>query len=224
VLITGGLRLAPNLPTNSSVRGYNSIFVIDHNGAVLSVYDKVHLVPIGEYLPLESWLEKLDLTRFLKLSNVLLAGDGHRNLSVPGAPDFSPLICYEIIFPDEAVPRGERPGWIVNVSNDGWFGVSIGPYQHFQQARVRAIEQGLPLVRAANTGISAIVDPLGRVIISLPLDAIGVIDGPLPRRVAPTLYAKYGDGIVGLIIFFSIALILFDRRFALMARWKRPIN
>ena len=103
------------------------------------------------------------------------------------------MICYEIIFPGRAVPAGERPGWLLNLTNDGWFGISSGPYQHFQQARVRAIEEGLPLVRAANTGISAVVDPVGRVIRSLPLGIEGVLDAPLPAAIAPTLYARAGD-------------------------------
>ena len=119
-------------------------------------------------------------------------------MSVPRAPRMLPLICYEIIFPGDAVPRGERPGWLLNLTNDGWFGISSGPYQHFQQARVRAIEEGLPLVRAANTGISAVVDPLGRIIESLPLGTEGVLDAPLPRPIAPTLYARFGDGIAGI--------------------------
>ena len=93
-----------------------------------------------------------------------LSGDRRRAMDVPGAPKMLPLICYEAIFPGAAVPRGERPGWLVNVTNDGWFGISTGPYQHFQQARVLAIAEGLPLVRAANTGISAVIDPVGRVV------------------------------------------------------------
>ena len=103
-------------------------------------------------------------------------------MDVPGAPKMLPLICYEAIFPGDAVPRGERPGWLVNVTNDGWFGISSGPYQHFQQARVLAIAEGLPLVRAANTGISGVIDPVGRVIASLPLGAEGVLDARLPTR------------------------------------------
>ena len=114
-------------------------------------------------------------------------------MDVPGAPKMLPLICYEAIFPGAAVPRGERPGWLVNVTNDGWFGISSGPYQHFQQARVLAIAEGLPLVRAANTGISAVIDPVGRIVSSLPLGAEGVLDASLPRAIEPTLYVRFGD-------------------------------
>src|SRR5579862_9365203 len=113
-------------------------------------------------------------------------------MDIPGAPKMLPLICYEAIFSGAAVPAGERPGWMINVTNDGWFGISTGPYQHFQQARVRAIEQGLPLVRAANTGISAVVDPVGRVVSSLPLGREGVLDAPLPRPIGRPLYARLG--------------------------------
>jgi len=122
-----------------------------------------------------------------------------------------PLVCYEVIFPGAAVPRGEaRPGWMVNVTNDGWFGISSGPYQHFQQARVRAIEEGLPLVRAANTGISAVVDPVGRIVNSLPLGAEGVFDSGLPQAIAPTLYVRYGDYV--LVLFLVLGLLAVGRR------------
>jgi apolipoprotein N-acyltransferase len=104
-----------------------------------------------------------------------------------------PLICYEAIFPGAAVPEGERPGWLVNLTNDAWFGMSSGPYQHFQQARMLAIMQGLPMVRAANNGISAVIDPVGRVVRSLPLGAEGVLDASLPRALAPTVYVRIGD-------------------------------
>jgi apolipoprotein N-acyltransferase len=121
-----------------------------------------------------------------------------------------PLICYEAIFPGAAVPRGERPGWLVNVTNDGWFGISTGPYQHFQQARVLAIAEGLPLVRAANTGISAVVDPVGRIVGSLPLGSEGVLDAPLPRAIEPTPYVRLGE--VPLILFMVVSLIIVARR------------
>ena len=150
--------------------------MIDHDGSILSVYDKVHLVPFGEYLPFQTLLERLGLMQLTKVRGGFIPGDRRRAMGVPRRR-FLPLICYEIIFPGEAVRRGgERPGWLLNLTNDGWFGSSSGPYQHFQQARVRAIEEGLPLVRAANTGISAVVDPLGRIVRSLPLGAEGVLD------------------------------------------------
>jgi apolipoprotein N-acyltransferase len=107
---------------------------------------------------------------------------------------------------------GERPGWLLNLTNDGWFGASAGPYQHFQQARVRAIEEGLPLVRAANTGISAVVDPFGRVVALLPLGVEGVLDAPLPQPIAPTAYARLGDALAWIMVFAALAWIILARR------------
>jgi apolipoprotein N-acyltransferase len=207
ILITGAARAADPSP-DQRVRAYNSVYVIDHDGTVLSVYDKVHLVPFGEYLPFQAALEKLGLMQLTKLPGGFLSGDRNRSYALPGAPRFLPLICYEIIFPGAAVPSGERPGWLLNVTNDAWFGISTGPYQHFQQARIRAVEEGLPLVRAANNGISAIVDPLGRIIRQLPLGTEGVLDGPLPRPVAPTTYARFGDSIIAMMLAMFLLIVL----------------
>jgi apolipoprotein N-acyltransferase len=121
-----------------------------------------------------------------------------------------PLICYEVIFADSAVPAGERPGWLVNVTNDGWFGISTGPHQHLQQARALAIAQGLPLVRAANTGISAVVDPLGRIVNALPLGVEGVLDSKLPNAIEPTYFLTVGD--YPLILSLVVSLIAVSRR------------
>jgi apolipoprotein N-acyltransferase len=207
VLITGAMRLAdPDNPAQSGV--YNSIYVIDHGGSIAAVYDKVHLVPFGEYLPLEHILERLGLEELTRQRGGFLAGDRHRLIAVPGAPVALPLICYEAIFPDEVLPPGRRPGWIVNVTNDGWFGVSTGPYQHFQQARVSAIELGLPLARAANTGISAVVDPLGRIVNSLPLGTEGVFDAPLPRAIGAPIYARVGDAPVFVIVLMALVAVV----------------
>jgi apolipoprotein N-acyltransferase len=212
VLITGAVR-APELPPGQKpTRAYNSIYIIDHDGSILSVYDKVHLVPFGEYLPFQQALESLGLMQLTKVPGGFLPGDRRRAMSVPRAPRLLPLVCYEIIFPSEAVPSGERPGWLINLTNDGWFGTSSGPYQHLQQARVRAIEQGLPLVRAANTGISAVIDPLGRTIRSLPLGTEGVLDSPLPRSISATLYSRAGDAVLALILFGGTILVLRRRR------------
>jgi apolipoprotein N-acyltransferase len=190
--------------------------VIDHDGSILSVYDKVHLVPFGEYLPLQNFLERLGLMQLTKVQGGFLAGDRRRALPVPRAANFLPLICYEIIFPGAAVPPGERPGWLLNLTNDAWFGLSNGPYQHFHQARIRAIEEGLPLVRAANTGISAVVDPLGRVIRSLPLGTQDILDAPLPQPTAPTIYARAGDAVAALMV--GAALLIVMRKRARAAR------
>jgi apolipoprotein N-acyltransferase len=210
VLITGAVR-APEAPPGRTIeRAYNSIYVIDHDGSILSVYDKIHLVPFGEYLPFQDFLEKLGLMQLTKLPGGFIAGERRRAMEVPRAPRMLPFLCYEIIFPGEVVPDGARPGWLLNLTNDGWFGISSGPYQHLQQARVRTIEQGLPLVRAANTGISAVIDPLGRVVKSLPLGTEGIMDASLPRRIDAPLYARTGDGGVALVI--GAALIMIIRR------------
>ncbi len=213
VLITGAVRLGESV-TPPEIAAYNSIYVIDRDGSLASTYDKIHLVPFGEYLPLQHFLESLGLQQLTKQRGGFLAGDRRRLIPVPGAPPALPLICYEIIFPGAAPAQSEeqggRPGWIINVTNDGWFGISSGPYQHFQQARVRAIEEGLPLVRAANTGISAVVDPLGRIIDALPLGAEGVIDAPLPQPITAPIYTRVGDVPAAMMV--AIALMMLIRR------------
>jgi apolipoprotein N-acyltransferase len=118
------------------------------------------------------------------------------------------LICYETIFPGDVAAYDGRPGWIVNLTNDGWFGNSSGPYQHLQQARLRAIEQGLPLVRAANTGISAVIDPLGRIVARLGLGVEGTLDSSLPSAIAPTVYARSGDIPAGIIVAAGLMFVI----------------
>jgi apolipoprotein N-acyltransferase len=204
VLITGADRVEEPRP-GKTPGIYNSIMVLDHNGRVTAVYDKVHLVPFGEYLPFQGVLERIGFVQLTKVEGGYLAGESRRSMAVPRAAPFVPLLCYEIIFPAELMPRGERPGWLLNLTNDGWFGISTGPYQHLEQARLRAIETGLPLVRAANTGVSAVIDPLGRTIESLPLGAEGVLDSPLPQPVAQPLYARTGDLPVGLLLVLALA-------------------
>jgi apolipoprotein N-acyltransferase len=208
VLITGADRTGGPPPSAASTDTHTSVYIIDHYGSVLALYDKVHLVPFGEFLPFQKLLERLGLMQLTKLAGGLVAGERRQPLSVPRAPPAIPLLCYEVIFADEIDARGARPGWLLNLTNDGWFGISSGPYQHFAQARLRTIEQGLPLVRAANTGISAVVDPLGRIVRSLPLGAEGLLEAPLPRAIAPTLYARFGDGLAGLLVAVALAIVV----------------
>jgi apolipoprotein N-acyltransferase len=208
-LVTGAVRAAEPSPSGH-LRAYNSIYVIEPNGSIRGIYDKLHLVPFGEYLPFQTLMEKLGLQQLTKVTGGFISGERRRAMDIPGAPKMLPLICYEAIFPESAVPRDERPGWIVNVTNDGWFGISTGPYQHFQQARVLAIAEGLPMVRAANTGISGVIDPLGRVLRSLPLGAESVLDAQLPQAIAPTPYVRFGD--YALILFMVVSLLVVGRR------------
>jgi apolipoprotein N-acyltransferase len=208
VLITGSVR-APDVPPGTRVtRAYNSVYVIDHDGSVLSVYDKLHLVPFGEYLPYQQFLEKLGLEQLTKVQGGFIPGTRRRSLEIPNAPRVLPLICYEAIFPGDVAARDDRPGWIVNLTNDGWFGISTGPYQHLQQARLRAIEEGLPLVRAANTGISAVIDPVGRIVARLGLGLEGVLDSSLPSAIPPTVYARTGDIPAALIVAAAVIFVI----------------
>ena len=207
-LITGAVR-APDLPPGVRVtRAYNSIYVIDHEGSVLSVYDKLHLVPFGEFLPFQDWMEKLGFVQLTKVQGGFIPGTRRRAMEIPNAPRVLPLICYEAIFPGVVAARDDRPGWIVNLTNDGWFGISTGPYQHLQQARMRAIEEGLPLVRAANTGISAVIDPLGRIVARLDLSVEGVLDSGLPSAIPPTIYARHGDLAAALLVIAALISVV----------------
>jgi apolipoprotein N-acyltransferase len=210
VLITGAVR-APELPPGDKItRAYNSIYVIDHDGSVLSVYDKLYLVPFGEFLPFQDLMEKLGFVQLTKVQGGFIPGTRRKTMEVPNAPRMLPLICYEAVFPGDIETRGDRAGWIVNLTNDGWFGISTGPYQHLQQARLRAIEEGLPLVRAANTGVSAVIDPTGRIVARLDLGAEGVLDSGLPAAIASTIYARLGD--IPAAVMVAVALIIVIRR------------
>lgn len=187
-LITGAIRreFPPEGPPHYS----NSLFIFGKSGTLLGTYDKFHLVPFGEYLPLEKTLSALGLSKLTGIEGSFYPGSGLKTFAIPGAGTVSPLICYEILFPGEVV-GAKRPDWFVNVTDDSWFGPWAGPRQHLLVARVRAIEEGIPVARAANTGISAIIDPLGRITQQLGLDKMGVVDGALPASIAPTPYSRF---------------------------------
>ena len=211
-LVVGSGRIVETAPPEDQLitqRVYNSLLVIDDQGRVTGSYDKIHLVPFGEYLPLQDFLESLGVMQLTGVRGGFSVGSGSRRLAVPGAPLASPLICYEIIFPDEITERGERPGWLLNVTNDAWFGTSAGPYQHFHQAQVRAIEQGLPVARAANTGISAVIDPYGRILAEIGLGEKGVLDADLPKVGPTTPFVQFG-----IILEIAVLLLTFAGWFA----------
>ena len=189
LLITGALRAEPLSGDVAQI--FNSAEVLDHDGHLLASYDKFHLVPLGEYVPLRTWFPFI--SKITPGTLDFSPGPGPRTLRPPGLPPVSPLICYEVIFPGRVVDPADRPQWLLNLTNDGWFGTSSGPHQHFAIARLRAVEEGLPLVRVANTGISALVDPYGRVLSEIALGKSGVRDLPLPAAIVPPPYARFGD-------------------------------
>jgi len=173
----------------------NSMIALGPRGEITARYDKHHLVPFGEYLPLRGLLESLGLRALAGMGGAGFApGPGPTVVALPGLPSFVPSICYEMIFPHEiTLPGAPRPDFILHLTNDAWFGAFAGPQQHLAQARMRAIEQGLPVIRAANTGISAVIDGSGAVIDRIALGTHGTLDEALPRPYQPTLYAQTGD-------------------------------
>jgi apolipoprotein N-acyltransferase len=206
VLLTGSVRRARD--ASDATRYYNSVAIVAETPsgpAVIAHYDKHHLVPFGEYLPLQGLLRRAGLAQLAPYDDGFTPGGGPWVWSAAGPP-FAPLICYEAIFPGELYPRGQRPEWLVAVTNDAWFGDTSGPRQHLDQARLRSIETGLPMARSANTGISALIDAKGRLLSRIRLYTEGRIDAPLPKPLAPTLYSRIGD--VGFLILFLVVLFL----------------
>lgn len=199
-IITGGLRVDRE-PDGTPIAARNSLFVVSPEGAVEATYDKHHLVPFGEYLPLRDILEGVGLARLAPGAVDFMPGPGAKTLVAPDVPPFSPMICYEAIFPGGGASKGQRPEWLLNISNDAWFGQSSGPYQHLASARLRAIEQGLPLVRSTPTGVSAIIDGYGRILASTSLGRQEILTGSLPPVLSATAYSFLGSNptLLGLI-------------------------
>ncbi|AWV19752.1 apolipoprotein N-acyltransferase [Methylobacterium sp. XJLW] len=209
-LITGAARAEEPLP-GERLRYFNAVMVIGSDGKISDSYDKVHLVPFGEYLPapLDAALRAVGLRQFVAIPGGFSAGTlaGQRILAVPGLPPVAATICYEAIFPGAILPAGraapspQPPGLILNVTNDAWFGDTPGPRQHLAQARLRAVEEGMPLVRDANTGISAVIDPHGRIVARTRLDEETWLDADLPARiVGGTPYGRFGDAAFALML------------------------
>lgn len=210
-LILGSLRIVEGADGARSAR--NSVVALDDAGEVVAHYDKRHLVPFGEYLPLKPAFSAIGLQTLVDTRGGFGIGDHIGPIAPPGVPPFTPLICYEAIFPHEVAEASIGADWLAQITNDAWFGASIGPPQHLAQARVRAIETGLPLVRAANTGISAVIGPRGEVLDSLPLGQTGAFDALLPPKLPRPLYAQVGDWpIIGLTLLALLGAAIRARR------------
>lgn len=221
VLLTGSLRAEHDA---KGERYFNTLHGLDGDGRILVTYDKSHLVPFGEYLPLAGLLERLGIAKLIGIGS-FASGPGPRTLSVPGAPPFGALICYEIIFPGAVTDPVLRPGWLLNLTDDSWFGTGTGPHQHFETARVRAIEEGLPVVRAANKGISAVIDSVGRIVALSSPASVGIIDSGLPTAMPPTLYARWGDWpVAALVLLASILGVTAARKQSISKLVSRAVN
>lgn len=190
----------------------NSMFVLNKQGDIENYYDKTHLVPFGEYIPLRQYMPRWVRPVTNTIAN-FKAGSGHKKINIKDYPSFGSLICYEIIFPAEVVDNTQKPEWLINLTNDGWYGDSSGPYQHLVTTQLRAVEEGITIARIANSGISAMISRTGEVIASLPLNHNGYIDVPLPQQLSmPTLYGKYSNIIVLILCLANITLAIFLQR------------
>ncbi|HQU68514.1 MAG TPA: apolipoprotein N-acyltransferase [Albidovulum sp.] len=213
-MVSAGIPVALGIQRRDGTRYYNSLAVIGPGGTVTATYDKWHLVPFGEYIPFGDLLAYVGISAFAAREGMgYSAGEGAKVLPIGRAGKVLPLICYEAVFPQDLNAAPERADWILQITNDAWFGDLAGPYQHLAQARLRAIEQGLPLLRAANTGVSAVIDAHGRILQSLPLDTDGVIDAVVPPALSPTPYSRTGDlPATILLVVATLALLLIGRR------------
>ncbi len=190
-LITGAVRVQIS-PWGQTIP-FNSMLAFNKQGDVVAQYDKSHLVPFGEYIPLRQYLPNWIKPIANTITN-FQAGKGPDSLKISDIPPFGTLICYEIIFPAQIVDKDNRPQWLINLTNDGWYGDSAGPHQHLVSTILRAVEEGLTTARIANNGISAVINPLGQVIAHMPLNHVGILDVQLPQNLSiDTLYGTYGN-------------------------------
>jgi apolipoprotein N-acyltransferase len=217
ILIAGAVRMENDGATQAP-RYYNSVYVIDSQGQIIGAADKVHLVPFGEYLPLESFWNRIGLKSIAaQIPGGYSGATRHQLLVMPDGTRLLPLVCYEVIFPDETAEIAEKADAIVNITNDGWFGYTPGPWQHFFQARLRAVETGLPVIRNSNSGISAVIDARGQIVSGLNFQAKGYVDVPLPGKIVPvsnnesrTTYFELLEALALMIAFFTRMSFIFN--------------
>ena len=210
-LTTGAVRYEKN--NEERWQPLNSALVINHNGLIEDFYDKIHLVPFGEYLPLRHWIPDT----FRPLTNTIAdfkSGNGFKRINLPSVPTFGIQICYEIIFPHQIFNPQEKPEWLINLTNDGWYGISSGPYQHLAATQLRAAEEGLTILRSANSGISALINRYGKILARLDLNQRASLDVYLPQQLqVNTLYNRFGNLIPLILALINIlAALLFNRK------------
>ncbi len=211
LLLTGAPKAIRNRD-GEAIAARNSLFVVAPSGQWLDRYDKAELVPFGEYLPLRTVLTAIGISRLAPGDLDFWPGPGARTLQLPGYPPVGPLICYEVVFSGHAADRSDRPQWLLNASNDAWFSDG-GAWMHLAQARLRAIEEGLPVARATPTGVSAIIDPRGRVANSLGRNQQGVLTSRLPAALPPTPFGRAGEALpVGLALLLIMLVVTIARR------------
>ncbi|MBL9072200.1 apolipoprotein N-acyltransferase [Tabrizicola sp.] len=213
VRASGGKPVALGIQRAEGDRFYNSLRVLEGAAVETARYDKAHLVPFGEYIPFgDLAYDWFGLKAFAaQAGNTYSDGPGPQVLDLGSFGKVLPLICYEAIFPREVNAMPERADWILQITNDAWFGIRTGPFQHFAQARLRAIEQGLPLIRVANTGVTAVVDAHGRVVQELPFGTMAALDTQVPGALPPTPWSRWGDGPLALLLA-GLAAVAFNRR------------
>jgi apolipoprotein N-acyltransferase len=223
-LITGGFRADPAAPAADTPDGivyHNSLVALRRTPDGLTItglYDKHTLVPFGEYMPLGRWLAPLGVQQLIHVGDGFTPGPPPRPLAPPGVPPFQALICYESLFPgvtrEGALRSGLRPAWIANISDDAWYGTTSGPWQHLNLASYRAIEEGLPMIRATPTGVSAIIDAYGRIVPGelLGQGVYGAIDSPMPPSLSPTIFVSYGSSGLVAMMLVSVAALVQGRR------------
>jgi apolipoprotein N-acyltransferase len=193
-LITGASRIKAGGDNETGERQtFNSLLAFDSRANLIAQYDKQHLVPFGEYLPFQSILEGFGLRQLTRLRGGFTPGRSERFMALPGTPSFAPLVCYEGIFSGDVVTSVQRPEWLLIVTNDAWFGAWAGPRQHFHHARIRAVEEGLPIIRVSNNGISAAIGPTGKLQARLDVNVRGTLDVELPGLLPPTIFARVGN-------------------------------
>ena len=190
----GGVPVIVGLQRYDGPRFYNSLALVEAGGTVAAVYDKHHLVPFGEYVPFGDWLGKIGIHGLAAQEGQgYSSGPGAQVIDIGGLGRALPLICYEGVFPQDVHAAPVRPDFMLLITNDAWFGRVSGPYQHLAQARLRSAEQGLPMIRVANTGVSAMIDATGQITARIPMGRAGWRDAPLPPPLPPTIYARTGD-------------------------------